>query len=133
MDDKKMNSIVESIEKMNVLEVSQLVKILEEKFGVQASGVMPMGNMMPANQATESNTEGEKEEKTSFDLVLQSTGDKKIEVIKALRVISPELGLTEAKAIAESAPKTIKESISKEDADEMKKSLEAAGATVELK
>ncbi len=133
MDDKKMNSIVESIEKMNVLEVSQLVKILEEKFGVQASGVMSMGNMVSANQTTESNTEGEKEEKTSFEVVLQSTGDKKIEVIKALRVISPELGLTEAKAIAESAPKTIKESVSKEDADEMKKSLEAAGATVELK
>jgi large subunit ribosomal protein L7/L12 len=130
MDDKKLNSIIESIEKMNILEVSQLVKLLEEKFGVQAS------SMVAANATTtqvSQQDETQQEEKQSFDVILQATGEKKIDVIKALRVISPELGLTEAKTLAESAPKTIKESVSKDDAEEMKKSLETAGATVELK
>ncbi|MBI2640661.1 MAG: 50S ribosomal protein L7/L12 [Candidatus Sungbacteria bacterium] len=127
MDREKL---IETIEKMSVLELSELVKALEEKFGVSASMPMMMGAMPGAAEAGE---EGEKkEEKTSFAVELTSAGGQKIQVIKALREIAG-LGLKEAKDLADAAPKTVKDGVSKADAEEMKKKLEEAGATVTIK
>lgn len=121
--------IIESIEKMTVLEVSELVKALEEKFGVSASMPMMVG-AMPGGAAAE---EGEKkEEKTSFAVELTSAGEQKIQVIKALREVT-SLGLKEAKDMADGAPKVVKEGVNKEEAEEIKKKLEAAGAKVTIK
>lgn len=117
--------ILETIGNMTVLEVVDLVEAMEEKFGVSAavaSAPVAAGDGSPAVV----------EEKTEFNVVLASFGDKKITVIKALRAITG-LGLKEAKEMVESAPATIKEAVSKEDADNMKKQLEEAGAKVELK
>jgi large subunit ribosomal protein L7/L12 len=114
--------ITEAISSMSVLELSEFVKELEEKFGVSAAPVAVAGG--GAAEATE--------EKTEFDVVLAEMGAKKINVIKEVRAITG-LGLKEAKEIVESAPKTIKEAVSKEEAEEIKKKLEAAGAKVELK
>jgi large subunit ribosomal protein L7/L12 len=123
--------IMDIVEKMNVLELNDLVKALEEKFGVTASAPVMMGGMMPAAGAAASAEPVE--EKTEFDVVLTSTGDNKINVIKAVREINPALGLVEAKNLVESAPKNILEGAKKEAAEEAKKKLEAAGAKVELK
>jgi large subunit ribosomal protein L7/L12 len=123
--------IMDIVEKMNVLELNDLVKALEEKFGVTASAPVMMGGMMPAAGAAASAEPVE--EKTEFDVVLASTGDNKINVIKAVREINPALGLVEAKNLVESAPKNILEGAKKEAAEEAKKKLEAAGAKVELK
>lgn len=124
------DKLIESIEKMSVLELSELVKALEEKFGVSAAMPMMMG-AMPG--ATTGEGEGEKkEEKTSFAVELTSAGGQKIQVIKALREIAG-LGLKEAKDLADAAPKVVKEGVSKADAEEMKKKLEEAGATVAIK
>lgn len=121
-DIKKM---VEEIGTLSLLEVSELVKALEEKFGVSASApVMMAGAAAPAAAA---------EEKTEFTVVLKAAGDKKLEVIKAVRLIKPELGLGEAKAFVESAPKDVVVDVKKEVADDAKAKLEAAGATVEVK
>ena len=122
--------IMEIVEKMNVLELNDLVKALEEKFGVTASAPVMMGGMMPAAGAAAAEPA---EEKTEFDVVLASAGENKINVIKAVREINPALGLVEAKNLVESAPKAILEGAKKEAADEAKKKLEAAGAKVELK
>lgn len=121
--------LIETIEKMSVLELSELVKALEEKFGVSAAAPMMVG-AMPSAAAAE---EGEKkEEKTAFTVELTNAGGQKIQVIKALREIT-NLGLKEAKDLADAAPKAIKEGVSKEEAEEMKKKLEEAGATVTIK
>ena len=121
--------LVEVIEKMSVLEVSELVKALEEKFGVSAA--MPM--MVGAMPGAASEEEGEKkEEKTSFTVELTGGGSQKIQVIKVLREIT-SLGLKEAKDLVDAAPKSVKEGITKEEAEEMKKKLETAGATVTIK
>ena len=131
MDDKKLNSIVEEIEKMNILEVSKLVKLLEDKFDVKANNQV---QVVAAGGSSSENTENsETSEKTSFEVILESTGEKKIEVIKALRVINPELGLKEAKDLTEATPKTIKDSVDKDEADKIKKMFEDAGATITLK
>lgn len=124
MDKEKF---IETVEKMSVLELSELVKALEEKFGVSAA--MPMA--MAAAPAGEEEG-GKKEEQTSFTVELKATGDQKINVIKALREVTT-LGLKEAKDLADAAPKVVKESVTKEEAAEIKKKLEAAGATVEVK
>lgn len=114
---------------MSVLELSELVKALEEKFGVSAAMPM-MAGVMPGAAGAE---EGEKkEEKTAFTVELTNAGSQKIQVIKALREITT-LGLKEAKDLADAAPKVVKEGVSKEEAEEMKKKLEAAGAAVTLK
>lgn len=131
--DSKLKSIVEEIEKLNILEVSKLVKLLEEKFDVQASaGVMAQ----PAMQAQAMNGGQDNSEdsnaKDVFNIVLKSTGEKKIEVIKALRLVNQELGLKEAKDITEATPKVIKESVGKEEAEEIKKVFTDAGAEIEL-
>lgn len=118
--------IIEKIEKMTVLELSDLVKVMEEKFGVSASAPMAMMAAGPAAAA------GPVEEKSSFTVVLKEAGATKINVIKAVRAVVPELGLAEAKGLVESAPKTVKENVPKEEAEKMKKTLEEAGAKVEL-
>ncbi len=129
MATNKVEELIKSIEGMTVLELSDLVKALEEKFGVQAA--MPaMAAISQAPGAT--GQAAAEEEKTSFDVVLASVGGNKIAVIKEVRAMT-NLGLKEAKDLVDSAPKTVKEGVSKEEAEQMKKKLEAAGATVELK
>ncbi len=125
---KNLTDIIESIEKLSVLELSDLVKALEEKFGVSAAAPMMMG-AMPSGGGEAAPAEA----KDSFDVVLASAGAQKIAVIKALREIDPALGLKEAKDLADGAPKNVKEGVSPAEAEEMKKKLEEAGATVELK
>lgn len=122
---EKFAKLVEEIEKMSVLDLSELVKVLEEKFGVSAAAPMMMG-AMPAAAAEAA------EEKTDFDVELTSAGAQKINVIKAVREITG-LGLKEAKDLVDAAPKVIKEKAAKAQAEEFKKKLEEAGATVVLK
>ena len=121
------DQILEAIENMTVLELSELVKAMEEKFGVSAAApvaVAAVGAAAPAG--------GAEEEKTEFTVVLASAGDKKINVIKAVREATG-LGLKEAKELVDGAPKPVKENVGKAEAEELKKKLEEAGATVELK
>ncbi len=122
----KFKGIVEEIEKMSVLDLSELVKILEEKFGVSAAAPMAMAAAPAAGEAEAV------EEKSEFDVELTSAGDKKIAVIKVVKEITGQ-GLKDAKAIVDGAPAMIKEKVKKEEAEELKKKLEEAGATVELK
>ena len=121
--------ILEAIGSMSVLELSELVKDLEGKFGVSAAA-MSMAGMAPAQTAAAE--EAEEEEQTVFDLILVSSGQKKIQVIKEVRSMT-SLALKDAKALVDEAPSPIKEGIGKEEAEELKGRLEAAGATVELK
>jgi large subunit ribosomal protein L7/L12 len=127
---KDAEKIMEMVEKMTVLELNDLVKALEEKFGVSASAPVMM-----AGVAANANGNGAEpaEEKTEFDVVLLEAGANKIGVIKAVREINSTLGLVEAKNLVESAPKAILEAAKKEDAQNAKKKLEDAGAKVELK
>ncbi|HIG04460.1 MAG TPA: 50S ribosomal protein L7/L12 [Planctomycetes bacterium] len=126
---KNVGSIVESIKVLNVMELVELKDVLEDEFGVTAAAAMPMG--MPMMAAAGDGAE-EAAEQTEFDVILAAIGDKKIPVIKAVRSITG-LGLKEAKDLVESAPKAVKEGASKEDAEKLKKELEDAGATVEIK
>lgn len=126
----KLAGIISEIEKLSVLELSDLVKALEDKFGVSAAAPMMMGAMPMAGGA---DAGAAAEAKDSFDVVLASAGAQKIAVIKALREVDGSLGLAEAKAIADGAPKTVKEGVPTAEAEEIKKKLEEAGATVELK
>ncbi|MCG2705527.1 MAG: 50S ribosomal protein L7/L12 [Candidatus Omnitrophica bacterium] len=123
-----MEDIISSIEGMTVLELANLVKVLEEKFGVTAA--QPMMAMAGMGQAPAAGAAVE--EKTVFTVVLAGAGANKINVIKEIRTITT-LGLKEAKDLVEAAPKNVKEGITKEEAEEIKKKLEAAGAKVELK
>ncbi|PIQ87755.1 MAG: 50S ribosomal protein L7/L12 [Candidatus Omnitrophica bacterium CG11_big_fil_rev_8_21_14_0_20_43_6] len=125
---EKLEELIKSIETMSVLELSDLVKALEEKFGVSANVAVAAA---PAAGGAASAAPAA-EEKTSFTVFLASTGANKIAVIKEVRTIT-SLGLKEAKDMVDAAPKAIKENVNKEEAAEMKKKLEAAGATVELK
>lgn len=120
------DQIIEAIESMTVLELSELVKALEEKFGVSAAAPVAVA------AAPAAGGEAAVAEKTEFDVILASTGASKIGVIKAVREATG-LGLKEAKELVDGAPKAIKEKISKADADALKEKLEAAGATVEVK
>jgi len=124
----KVNEILKLLEEMTVLELSEVVKACEEKFGVSASAPAVAVAAVPgaAGQAEEA------EVKTSFTVVLTNAGSNKIATIKEIRAIT-DLGLKEAKDLVDSAPKTVKENVTKEEAEEIKKKLEAAGATVELK
>lgn len=130
MATEKLEELIKSIEGMTVLELSDLVKALEEKFGVQAN--MPMMAAPAAGQAAGGAAAPAQEEKTAFTVVLTSSGANKISVIKEVRTIT-SLGLKEAKDLVDAAPKPVKEGATKEEAEEIKKKLEAAGATVELK
>lgn len=119
--------VIAFIANMTVLELSELVKDLEDKFGVKASApVMAMAGMAPAAEAPV------KEEQTEFSVIITGVGDKKIQVIKEVRAIT-SLGLKEAKDAVENLPNPIKEGVSKEEAEKVKKQLEEAGATVEIK
>lgn len=122
-----LNALVEQIEKLSVLEVADLVKALEEKFGVSAAAPMMAAPAAGAAAAAPA------EEKDSFDVVLTSGGANKIGVIKVVRELNQTLGLKEAKDLVEAAPKVLLEGAKKEDAEAAKKKLEEAGATVELK
>lgn len=124
---EKFEKLVSEIEKMSVLDLAELVSILEDKFGVSAAAPM-----MVAGGAAGAGDAGAAEEKTEFDVELTSAGDQKINAIKAVREITG-LGLKEAKDLVDGAPKVIKEKVAKEEAEEMKKKLEEAGAGVELK
>jgi large subunit ribosomal protein L7/L12 len=121
---KDGQKVLEMVEKMTVLELADLVKVMEDKFGVSATAPVAMATAPTAS-------EEEAEEKSVFNVVLKEAGSEKIAVIKVVRSIS-EMGLKEAKELVDSAPQTIKEDVAKEEAEEMKKKLEEAGATVEL-
>lgn len=125
----KFKDLVKQIEGMSVLDLAELVKILEKKFGVSAFAA-PVA--MAAGPAAAGEGTAAAEEKTSFNVELKSAGEQKINVIKAIREIT-SLGLKEAKDLVEAAPKTVKEGVKKEEAEELKKKLEAVGATVEIK
>lgn len=125
MSEINQEQILEAVSKMTVLEVSELVKKFEDKFGVSAAA--PVAVVAAGGAAA-----APAEEKTEFTVVLASSGDKKIEVIKEVRGITG-LGLKEAKDLVEGAPKTVKEGVSKADADKIKEALEKVGAKVELK
>lgn len=124
---EKFKALVESIEKLSVLELSELVKVLEEKFGVSAAAPMMMGAMPAAGAAG-----GAAEEKTEFTVELTDAGANKINVIKVVREVTG-LGLKEAKDLVDGAPKAIKENVAKAEADELKKKIEEAGGKVTLK
>lgn len=126
---KNLETIIGSIEKLSVLELADLVKALEERFGVTAAAPVAMAGAAPVANGAESAVE----EKTNFDVILTSGGANKIAAIKAVREILPNLGLKEAKDLVEAAPKPVLEGASKEDAENAKTKLTAAGATVELK
>ncbi len=123
----KMQDIISSIETMSVLELADLVKALEEKFGVSAAAPMAVAAAGPAAGGAV-----QAEEKTSVTIVLKSAGANKINVIKEIRAVT-SLGLKEAKDLVDAAPKTVKENVPVKDADAIKKALEAAGAQVEFK
>lgn len=125
-----IDSIVDQLSGMTVLEVADLVKALEEKWGVSAAAPAAVA---VAGPAAGGDAGGAEEEKSEFDVVLTSFGDNKIGVIKAVREAVAGLGLADAKKLVESAPSTLKEGANKAEADEMKKKLEEAGAKVELK
>lgn len=122
------DQLIEAIENMSVLELSELVSALEEKFGVSAAAPVAVA----AAPAAGGEGAAAAEEKDSFDVILTAAGDKKIQVIKAVREITG-LGLKEAKDLVEGAPKPVKEGAAKDEAEELKKKLEEAGASVELK
>ena len=123
------DELMKAIEEMSVLELSDLVKALEEKFGVSAAATMvaaaPAGGAAPAGEAAE--------EQTVFNVIIANAGAQKIAVIKALRELVPTLGLKEAKDLVDAAPKEVMNQVNKKTADEAKEKLTAAGATVELK
>jgi len=121
----KLNTIIDEIAGLTVLELSELVKALEEKFGVTAAAPMMMAGAAPAAAAAE-------EAPTSFDVILKDAGSQKIQVIKEVRAITG-LGLKEAKDLVDGAPKPIKEGVNDEEAKAIKAKVEAVGATVELK
>jgi large subunit ribosomal protein L7/L12 len=120
------DDILETISKMTVMEIVDLISAMEEKFGVSAAAAVAVAAGPAAGGAAAV------EEKTEFAVVLKATGEKKVEVIKVVRAIT-SLGLKEAKDLVEGAPQTVKEGVSKDDAAKFKKDLEAAGATVEVK
>ena len=125
MASEKLTALIEEVKALTVLELSELVHALEDEFGVSAAA--PVAVAAAAAPAAEAAAE-----KTEFDVVLASFGDEKIKVIKAVREITG-LGLADAKAVVEAAPKAIKEGVSKDEAEDLKKKLEEAGAKVELK
>lgn len=125
MASEKITKIIEDLKVLTVLELSELVKAVEEEFGVSAAAAVAVAGPAAGGAAAV-------EEKTEFDVVLEAAGDKKIGVIKVVREITG-LGLADAKAVVDGAPKTVKEAVAKEDAEAMKAKLEEAGAKVTLK
>jgi large subunit ribosomal protein L7/L12 len=135
MEETKMadtDKLVEQLSALSVLEIAGLVKQLEEKWGVSAAAPVAVA-AGPAAGAGGGAAAPAVEEKTTFDVILKETGGNKIAVIKEVRAVVPGLGLAEAKSLVESAPKPVKEGVTKAEAEEMKKKIEAAGAKVEIK
>jgi large subunit ribosomal protein L7/L12 len=128
LESKNAQAAMTAIEKLTLIEMSELVKALEDKFGVTAAAPMAVAAMPGAAAAGAEAAE----EKTEFDVILAGIGSEKIKVIKVVRTIT-SLGLKEAKELVESAPKAVKEGVTKEESEEIKKQLEEVGATVELK
>ena len=126
MASEKITQILDEVKSLTILELADLVKALEEEFGVSAAPVAVAGAAVAGAAAPAA------EEKTEFDVVLKAFGDKKLDVIKAIRNITG-LGLKEAKELVEGAPKTVKEGVTKEEADKVAEELKAAGAEVEIK
>ena len=126
MASEKITNILEEIKSLTILELADLVKAVEEEFGVSAAA--PVGVVAAAGAAAAPAAE----EKTEFDVILKNAGDKKLNVVKAVKEITG-LGLKEAKEMVDGAPKTVKEGVSKEEAESIKKALEEAGAEVEVK
>jgi large subunit ribosomal protein L7/L12 len=124
------NEVLEWIDQATMLDISDLVKSLEEKYGISAAAAMPVAAAGAAAGGGEAADAAE--EKTEFDVILTAVGEKKINVIKAVREVT-SLGLKEAKDLVESAPKPVKEGVAKEEAEEIKKKFEEAGATAEIK
>jgi large subunit ribosomal protein L7/L12 len=124
-----VENIVEELNKLSVLELVELKTTLEEQWGVTAAAAAPV---MAAGAAPAAGAEAAEEEQTSFDVVLTSPGDKKIQVIKVIRELTG-LGLKEAKAVADEAPAPVKEGVARDEADQMRAKLEEAGASVEVK
>ena len=123
------NEVLEYIDQATMLEISSLVKKIEEKYGISAAAAMPVAVSQSAGPGGPA---AAAEEKTEYNVVLSAVGDKKINVIKAVREVT-NLGLKEAKDLVEGAPKPIKEGVSKEEAENIKKKFEEAGATIEIK
>ena len=128
IDQEKMDGIISSIEEMTVLELSELVKALEDKFGVSAAAPMAVAVAGPVGDGGDA----AEEEQTEFDVILTDVGGNKIQVIKAVRELT-SLGLKEAKGVVDDAPGPVREGVSKEDAEAAKARLEEAGATAEIK
>ncbi len=126
MASEKITKFIEEIKELNVMELAELVKAIEEEFGVSAAAAVAIAAPGAGGEAAAA------EEQTEFDVVLENAGSGKIKVIKAVREITG-LGLKEAKELVDNAPKAVKEAISKEEAEELKAKLEEAGATVEVK
>jgi large subunit ribosomal protein L7/L12 len=127
-----VQELIDTIKGMTVLELNEFVKALQDEFGVSAVA-MAAPAAVPGAPAAAAAAEESAEEKSTFDVILQSAGDKKIQVIKVVRELIPGLGLKEAKELVDSAPKSLKENVTKEEAEEFKAKLEAEGATVEIK
>ncbi len=127
---EKLEQIIELLESLTLLEAAELSKTLQERWGVSAAAPVAVAAVPGAAPGAEA---AEAEEKTEFDVVLKDIGPKKIQVIKAIRQILPDLGLKEAKELVEKAPTTILEAVSKDRAEEVKKQLEEQGAVVEIK
>ncbi len=127
------NKLVEQLSSLSVLEIAGLVKQLEEKWGVSAAAPVAVAAAPAAGGGAGAGAPAAAEEKTTFDVILKEMGANKIGVIKEIRGAVPGLGLAEAKALVEGAPKTIKEGVTKQEAEEIKKKVEAAGAKVEIK
>jgi len=124
--------LIQAIDEMTVLELSELVKALQEKYGVSAAAPVAVAAMPGTMPGAPAEAAPAAEEKTSFDVVLAAAGDNKLQVIKVIREIT-QLGLKEAKDLVEGAPQKVKEGVSKEEAEEIKKKLEEVGAKVEIK
>lgn len=131
MPEVTKEDVVQFIEKMTVLELSQLISDLEEKFGVTAAAPVAAVGAVPAGAGAEA-AQAQEEEKTEFDVILKSFGSQKIQVIKVVRAVTG-LGLKEAKDLVEGAPKPVKEAVPKQEADDVKAKLEEVGAEVEVK
>jgi large subunit ribosomal protein L7/L12 len=127
-----LEKIVEDLSSLTVLEAAELSKLLEEKWGVSAAAPVAMAAAPGAAAAGAAPAEAA-EEQTEFTVVITASGDKKINVIKEVRVVRPDLGLKEAKDLVEGAPQNVKENVSKQEAEDIKKKLEAAGASVQVK
>jgi large subunit ribosomal protein L7/L12 len=127
------NKLVEQLSELSILEIAGLVKQLEEKWGVSAAAPVTTAAAPAGSAAAAAAGAAPAEEKSTFDVILKEMGANKIAVIKEVRGAVPGLGLAEAKALVEGAPKTIKEGVTKQEADEIKKKVEAAGAKVEVK